>query len=387
MPPDSTPTVLVAHPSPDLYGSDRVLLDSVSGLVAAGWRVVVTVPDDGPLVPELEARGAEVTRCAAPVLRKSALRPLGLLRLALTTVVGTVGGLRLLRAVRPDAVYVNTVTVPWWFVLAALARRPVLAHVHEAEENAGRLQRWALVAPLRLATTIVANSRFSRGVLAAHDPRVAARAVVVTNPVPAPERVVPAPARVRGRLGYVGRLAPRKGVDVAVRALALLRADGHEATLELVGAVFPGYEWYEAELRALVAELGLAPAVTFHGFRPDAAALVPGFDVVLVPSRLPEPFGNVAVEAALNARPAVVSATGGLPEAVAGFGAAVAVPPDDPRALADGVVRLVSDWPQARTAALADAATARERHDPVRYGERIAAILAELTGRDPRVAP
>lgn len=376
-------TVLVAHPSPDLYGSDRVLLDSVSGLVAAGWRVVATVPDDGPLVPELEARGAEVVVCPAPVLRKAALRPVGLVRLAATTMVGTVAGLRLIRTVAPDAVFVNTVTVPWWFVLGALARRPMIAHVHEAEENAGRLQRWAMVAPLRLAGAVAANSHFSRRVLASHDPRVAARAVVVPNPVPAPAAVTEAPERPVGRVGYLGRLAPRKGVDVAVRALALLRAEGHDLTLDLVGAVFPGYEWYEAELRDLVAELGLADAVTFHGFLSDAVALIPDVDVLLVPSRLPEPFGNVAVEGALAARPVVASDIGGLPEAVAGLGSAVTVTPDDPRALADGVARVLADWPRARAAALADSVTVRERHDPVRYGARIAALVAEVAGEGP----
>lgn len=43
-------TVLIAHPSADLYGSDRVMLETVDALVAAGRRVVVTLPADGPLV-------------------------------------------------------------------------------------------------------------------------------------------------------------------------------------------------------------------------------------------------------------------------------------------------------------------------------------------------
>lgn len=53
-------TVLVAHPSPDLYGSDLQLLETVTGFVDAGWRVVVTIPHEGPLLPLLAERGADI---------------------------------------------------------------------------------------------------------------------------------------------------------------------------------------------------------------------------------------------------------------------------------------------------------------------------------------
>ena len=39
-------TALVAHSGADLYGSDRMLLESVVALRQAGWDVVVTVPED-----------------------------------------------------------------------------------------------------------------------------------------------------------------------------------------------------------------------------------------------------------------------------------------------------------------------------------------------------
>ena len=73
--------VLVAHPGAELYGSDRMVLDSVAALSAAGYSVTVALPERGPLVGKLEAAGARVVPCRMPVLRKSALRPRGFLRL------------------------------------------------------------------------------------------------------------------------------------------------------------------------------------------------------------------------------------------------------------------------------------------------------------------
>ena len=52
-------TVVLAHPSPDLYGSDRMLVESVRALVPAR-RVVVTLPADGPLSQVLRDAGAEI---------------------------------------------------------------------------------------------------------------------------------------------------------------------------------------------------------------------------------------------------------------------------------------------------------------------------------------
>ncbi|HEY7069413.1 MAG TPA: glycosyltransferase, partial [Acidimicrobiales bacterium] len=151
-------TVLVAHPSPDLYGSDRVALASVEALAAHGWRVVATVPHGGPLVGPLREAGADVVVCPTPVLRRAALRPGGLLRLLVTTVGSVVPGVLLLRRHRPDAVYVSTLTAPLWLLLARASGRPVVCHLHEAEAEAGRprLVQRALAAPLLASTAVIA---------------------------------------------------------------------------------------------------------------------------------------------------------------------------------------------------------------------------------------
>ncbi|GIG38660.1 glycosyltransferase family 4 protein [Cellulomonas phragmiteti] len=375
--------VLVAHPGAELYGSDRVMLETVLGLRAAGRRVVVTVPVDGPLLDDLAAAGAQVVRTRTVVLRKSALRPSGLPRLVADVLVGAVQGWSLLRRVRPDVVYVSTVTVPLWALLARLRRLPVLWHVHEAEGSQPAVVQRLLAAPLLLATGVVANSRYSVEVLRRSARRVAARVSVVHNGVPGPADPAPARAEVDGslRLVYVGRLSARKGVDVAVEAVAALRDAGDDVELDLVGAVFPGYEWFEQGLRDRARELGVGDAVRFRGFHPSVWPFLAEADVVLVPSVVDEPFGNTAVEAVLAARPLVVSATSGLLEAADGYVSAQQVPPGDPAALADAVRRVRKEWEQRRQDALADAAVARERHAPEHYRRRMVEAVDGVAGR------
>jgi glycosyltransferase involved in cell wall biosynthesis len=261
----------------------------------------------------------------------------------------------------------------------------VVCHVHEAEWPGPAALHRAVLAPLRSAHTIVANSRYTQEVLTGLLPSLAGRTVAVPNPVIGPVAPSAPRARLDGplRLLYLGRLSPRKGPDVAVAALGELVARGVDARLTLVGSVFPGYEWFEEALRSTVAGSGLSSRVEFLGFRADVSSALADADLVLVPSVLDESFGNAAVEAVLAARPVVVSDLGGLREAVAGYQATVVVPPGRPELWARAVEEVVLGWDRFRSAAVADAVQARHRHAPTAYRARLAA--AALRGGVPPV--
>ncbi|RBY94252.1 glycosyltransferase family 1 protein [Blastococcus sp. TBT05-19] len=389
---EDRPPLLVVHPGSELYGADRMLLESATAL-AGRFAVTVVLPGPGPLVAELEARGVAVELCPMPVLRNSALRPRGALRLLADAVRGLVPALRLLRRHGAAGVYVSTLTLPSWPLLARLAGRRSICHVHEAEQSAPRLLRRGMALCPALADRVVANSRFTLDVLTEVAPRLRRRATVVHNAVRGPAEVAPAREGLDGpvRLLFVGRLNPRKGPQVAVAALAELTRRGVDARLTVVGDVFPGYEWFAEELRASVADAGLGDRVEFLGFHADVWPDLARADVVLVPAVGDESFGNTAVEAVLAARPLVVSDHSGLREAAAGYAGAQAVPAGDAGAWADAIARVAADWPRFREAALADAAVARRRSAPDRYAaelvDAVAALHAPLPASRELLAP
>ncbi len=376
-PVDPRAGVLLAHPGAELYGSDRMLLASVEALVADGRRVTVALPGPGPLVAEIEIRGATVRTCRMPVLRKSALRPRGLVRLCREALAGAVPAWRLVREVGRGGVYVNTLTIPTWLAFARLARVRSVCHVHEAERANPLTVRRVMAAPLLLADRVVANSGYTREVLAEAVPVLRGRTRVVPNVVTGPDAPSPARSRLEDplRLVYVGRLSPRKGTDVAVRAVALLARRGIAAELSLLGATFAGYEWFERELRELAAGPDTAGRIHLLGFDPTVWPRLAASDIVLVPSVGDESFGNAAVEAVLAARPSVVSDIGGLREAAAGFRSVEFVPPGDAEALATAVARIADEWASYASFADTDAVQARRRHDPARYREALLAAL------------
>jgi glycosyltransferase involved in cell wall biosynthesis len=152
-------------------------------------------------------------------------------------------------------------------------------------------------------------------------------------------------APAEGRLiGWVGRFTREKGADVLVQALALL--DGPPATAVMVG---DGPEL--GALRAEAARLGVGGRIIWPGAVPDAGRLMRAFDVFVLSSRT-EGTPIVLFEAMAAGVPVVVAAVGGVPDVV-GDGEAALVPPDDPRALAAALRRVLADPASAgaRTAA------------------------------------
>lgn len=375
-------TVLVAHPSAELYGSDKMVLESAVGMNREGCSVVVTVPTMGPLIDELAAHGIPVVLCPTPVLRKSLLSPRGALVLLRESVTGLVGGLRLIRKHRPDVVYVSTITLPLWFLLAKVSRKPIVAHVHEAEGSASRFLRMALAAPLVFAKSILVNSRFSATVQEQAFQPLRGRLKVVYNGVAGPPEVVAPREDLAGglKLLYVGRLSHRKGVDVAVGALAELRRRGLEVSLDIVGAVFPGNEAFLDGLHALVEEHGLEGYIRFHGYQSSIWTFLEQADICVVTSRFDEPFGNTAVESLLAARPLIVSDTSGLREAAEGYRSSLFVAPDSVGQLADAVEVINHAWGDYRGWALEDAGVAAIKHSIDAYQRAVAHEVQEAAG-------
>jgi len=191
----------------------------------------------------------------------------------------------------------------------------------------------------------------------------------------------------RRRIAVVGRLVPRKGVDLSIRALRRLRQAGiTDLELLVVGGSAGGASGQDPEavrLRTLAADLGVGDAVVFCGQLPQSRmpALLRGCTaVVCVPWY--EPFGIVPLEAMACGLPVVAAAVGGLQDTVVDGVTGLCVPPRDDAALAAALARLLKDPALAARMGAAGLERVRER-----YGwDRVAAATEEayLLSLEPR---
>src|SRR5438270_5098391 len=171
---------------------------------------------------------------------------------------------------------------------------------------------------------------------------------------------------------FVGRLVSDKGVDVLLRALGILKQQNVSARLTIVGS---GAE--ETNLRALVCQLGLDQAVTFAGEKlgSELAELMNYHQIIVIPSRWPEPFGIVALEGIACGCIAVGSEQGGLSEAIGSCG--MTFRNGDSDELADRLRDLLSDS-QVREKFWASAPAHLERFRAQTVAQRYLALLREL---------
>jgi glycogen(starch) synthase len=172
---------------------------------------------------------------------------------------------------------------------------------------------------------------------------------VIYNGIATP-KIIPTAIRFEPiRALCFGRLVDDKGFDIALHALT---------ELPEVHILQAGDGIARLNLERLALQLGVSDRVTFLGFvHPDSVhSLINQATMVVVPSRR-EPFGLVAVETALMARPIVASGIGGIPEIVDDGETGYLVPAEDPAALAASVRRLIAD--PARAAQMGN--LARER--------------------------
>ncbi|HEX7085343.1 MAG TPA: glycosyltransferase [Vicinamibacterales bacterium] len=182
------------------------------------------------------------------------------------------------------------------------------------------------------------------------------------------------------RLLMVARLVPKKGVDVAVRAMAALKASGVTATLTVIGE---GPE--HAALRDLTRALGLGAVVVFAGARRHDEVLeaMASADVLLqcsvtAPDGDQEGIPVSLMEAQARGVPVVATRHSGIPELVVHGRTGLLVDEHDAEGLASAVQKLAADPALARRLAAAGRRRVERHFDRARQAERFTRVFTRL---------
>lgn len=340
--PDHRPRILVLHPSDELYGADRVLLEVLEA-IADEVKPIVVLPLDtpsGPLSLALRRQGIIVERIAFPVLRRRYQSPIGVVRLAFAASIGSVRLYRCARQHRVRVIHANTSAILFAPFLAALVRVPWLWHLHEIVER----PRWLCQAigwiSSRRQGQVLAVSR----AVAQHLEQCGGReSTVIFNPAPPSQPDPILPERPNTVL-MVGRVNGSKGHREFALAARLLHESGLNAEFRLLGGPVPGreepYETLGREVRELDPD---GTWLAFAGHSSNVGEEMSRAGVVVVPSVVAEGLNITALEAMALGRPVIASAVGGLPEVVADEETGLLVPPGDVDALARAVRRIIED--------------------------------------------
>ncbi|WXK31285.1 glycosyltransferase family 4 protein [Nocardia seriolae] len=356
-------SVFLTH-SASPSGAGLATLRLVSAMPAG--RVAVMFTEDGPMLRLMAERGIEnrLVRGSSGPLRLGWELGAAARELDATVLV----------AVSTEALLLGAVA-------ARRARVPLVWHVHQriSAEYFGR--RRALMIRLlggMVARGVIANSRNSLAALYTWR-----RQAVVAYPgveftglrhAEEPREQRPADETV---IAVVGRLAPWKGQDLFLRALADVKTLPREVFL--VGGARPEERAYLAELEVHATALGLP--VTFTGHVEDPEPYLRHADILVHCSVLPEPFGQVVVEGMMAGCAVIATRPGGPEEIIESGVNGLLVRAGDRAELTHALDTLITD--QELRTKLADAGRVRARDFDVAESARI--VTAFLTGlRRPR---
>lgn len=141
------------------------------------------------------------------------------------------------------------------------------------------------------------------------------------------------------RMLNVGRLVPIKAQDVLLDALDIVRRQGVYFRMDVIG----GGELHDALVSQCEA-LGLCDLVTFHGAQPEAVvrSYLAKADLFVLSSRS-EGLPVACIEALAVGTPVVATRIFGIPELIADGESGLLVPPNEPQALADAIIRAATD--------------------------------------------
>lgn len=371
------PILFVHWGDEGIRGSERVLLDLLANIDRSRFAPVLWCN------AETMATAVRALDVATLVSRMPILLGWDAPRLDIGRYRGLVGeARRIIHEFGARVVHANSGAPNQWMVPAARnARIPLLAHLHAIYGFRERCTLLLHQAPLVVGcSNAVVKPFFADGF-------PPSRLRVIHNGV-APERLQAGDGRgLRASLGVandavlvvcVGALVRLKGFDTVVRALGILRAQGINAHLAIVGE---GPE--RAGLMARAQELELGQRVHFLGERTDVGAIFrDAADVVAVSSHV-ESFGLVAAEAGAAGRPVVATSVGGMIEVVVDGVTGLLVPPGDHNAFAAALTRLAREPGLRITFGLAGQSHILSRFTAERAARSFESLYAELMERPP----
>jgi glycosyltransferase involved in cell wall biosynthesis len=178
-------------------------------------------------------------------------------------------------------------------------------------------------------------------------------------------------------LGFVGRLTRDKGIHELVECCQMLRSEGRNIHLLLLGA----FESGDPVDPAVARWIRSCPQVQWRGYVADPSPYYPLMDVFVFPTHR-EGLGRVLLEAAAAGKPAVSTRVTGVVDVVLDGVTGILVPPGESRSLAQAVARILGDRDLAARMGAAARTLVREHFDNTVYLARLGNMLQSLVSAE-----
>ena len=341
--------LLIGH-SGDMYGASRSLI-KLATILSKEHTVFVLLPERGPLFDTLKTVFPEANILFYPdlyIFTRSSFR----LKYVFNTLTQFIGNISTIAGIikkhKIDIIHTNSGVVPAPALATKLLGRKHLWHIREWFGDFNKF--WPIYSWYM--------RRFSNRIICVSETMATQftdrkKVVVIYNGFPVPEVGEPVVdkaltdslAEADLTLGCTSRIRLiRKGQEYLIEAVGLLtKKTGKNIQIVLIGDYVPGYESQKQVLEDLIEKYGLTERVHFLGHLANPLPYYRLFDVFVLPSGEPEPFGGVVMEAMSLGLPVIGSNGGGTTEQVNDGVNGYLFENQNPKDLADKIERLLMD--------------------------------------------
>ena len=346
---------LFLHCTADLYGASRMMLRTVNKLVEGNHSVHVVLPYSGPLADELKNSNVSVIITNTdPTLRKKSFYSIRIfLRLILDLLKSFFIFRSLVKKNKIEIIITNTSQTLLGGVVAKICKIKHICHVRESYSDYGILWKIFQRYLVHFSDYILC---VSKAMMMQFDKKFHLKKIfVVHDGFPLEEFTEPKINEIKNFkdkyelnnfliIGLVGRIIlQRKGQDVFVKAISELKNYFHKTKFLIVGSCYPGNEYHYEDLINLINKLNVRDHVIFTGEQDRMDIVYSCFDISIMASAKPEPFGGVTIESMAYGKPVIGTNIGGTPEQIIHNQTGLLIPPNNPLEMASAIERLIDD--------------------------------------------
>ncbi|MFA5089919.1 MAG: lipopolysaccharide heptosyltransferase II [Candidatus Omnitrophota bacterium] len=178
-------------------------------------------------------------------------------------------------------------------------------------------------------------------------------------------------------IGIIGRLTPIKGHLYFIKAMAKVSRLIPRLKIWVVGQAPPSKEAYKEQVQVLARRLGLWNYTQFLGSQRDIPAILANLDLLVLATITHEAFGRVIIEAQAAGVPVVATKVGGVIDIIEDGKNGLLVPPREPTAMAEAVLKIFRDKDLSRRLAENAYKKVKEKYNIELMAESTLAVYRE----------
>jgi glycosyltransferase involved in cell wall biosynthesis len=343
--------ILVINATTDLYGANRILAQ-VMEILGEKNKLILVVPQEGPLCEHLRARNVNVEfvfEQELPHIGRDMSTIPGMLRTLRKFSKSYFTLKKIIKQHNCTLAYVNTLSCVMNLRLLKWIGIKTVAHVHEILEQPKLFTDIINKSALNWADHIICVSApvYENLLLHAPDQKRKNKLTTILNGIGDAFKetaYVEKPAAEKLTVCLIGRIKPEKGIWFFLDAIDQLSPEiAAKAVFQIVGGPAPGGDHHIVKLNESIAANKFGSSITYIPFTIDVKGLQAASDIQVVPSLMRDPFPTTILEGLSAGKPVIATNTGGAIQSVVHGETGFLINADDVAAFKQYLELLITD--------------------------------------------